>query len=117
MQWIRTRPVHAADFFHGTLELVEGCQRHHLQVRMPIVLDRACGASPISTRTRSFSTRLCAGSPTAPDLAVILAFSAALGPLRAAQSSADHTAVLQKVVLNPGPPIRMVMTMVSWPPR
>lgn len=23
MQWIRTRPVHAADFFHGTLELVE----------------------------------------------------------------------------------------------
>ena len=23
MQWIRTRPVHGADFFHGTLELVE----------------------------------------------------------------------------------------------
>lgn len=23
MQWLRTRPVHAADFFHGTLELVE----------------------------------------------------------------------------------------------
>ncbi|MCA3555144.1 SIS domain-containing protein [Aestuariivirga sp.] len=23
MQWIRTRPVHAADFFHGALELVE----------------------------------------------------------------------------------------------
>jgi fructoselysine-6-phosphate deglycase len=23
MQWIRTRPVHAANFFHGTLELVE----------------------------------------------------------------------------------------------
>jgi fructoselysine-6-phosphate deglycase len=23
MQWIRTRPVHAADFFHGPLELVE----------------------------------------------------------------------------------------------
>jgi len=23
MQWIRTRPVHAADFFHGTLELIE----------------------------------------------------------------------------------------------
>jgi len=23
MQWIRTRPIHAADFFHGTLELVE----------------------------------------------------------------------------------------------
>ena len=23
MQWIRTRPVHASDFFHGTLELVE----------------------------------------------------------------------------------------------
>lgn len=23
MQWIRTRPVHAGDFFHGTLELVE----------------------------------------------------------------------------------------------
>ena len=23
MQWVRTRPVHAADFFHGTLELVE----------------------------------------------------------------------------------------------
>ena len=28
MQWIRTRPVHASDFFHGTLELVEdGRQR------------------------------------------------------------------------------------------
>jgi len=24
MQWIRTRPVHASDFFHGALELVEG---------------------------------------------------------------------------------------------
>ncbi|WP_432993038.1 SIS domain-containing protein [Dactylosporangium sp. CA-233914] len=24
MQWIRTRPVHASDYFHGTLELVEG---------------------------------------------------------------------------------------------
>jgi len=23
MQWIRTRPVHAGDFFHGTLELLE----------------------------------------------------------------------------------------------
>ena len=23
MQWIKTRPVHAADFFHGTLELIE----------------------------------------------------------------------------------------------
>lgn len=23
MQWIRTRPEHASDFFHGTLELVE----------------------------------------------------------------------------------------------
>jgi len=23
MQWIRTRPVHAGDFFHGPLELVE----------------------------------------------------------------------------------------------
>lgn len=23
MQWIRTRPVHASDFFHGTLELVD----------------------------------------------------------------------------------------------
>ncbi|MGA8457757.1 MAG: SIS domain-containing protein, partial [Streptosporangiaceae bacterium] len=23
MQWIRTRPVHAADFFHGTLELID----------------------------------------------------------------------------------------------
>ena len=23
MQWIRTRPIHAADFFHGTLELIE----------------------------------------------------------------------------------------------
>jgi fructoselysine-6-phosphate deglycase len=22
-QWLRTRPVHASDFFHGTLELVE----------------------------------------------------------------------------------------------
>jgi fructoselysine-6-phosphate deglycase len=34
MQWIRTRPVHASDFFHGTLELVEkGRQRHPVQGR------------------------------------------------------------------------------------
>ena len=34
MQWIRTRPVHASDFFHGTLELVEqGRQPPALQGR------------------------------------------------------------------------------------
>lgn len=38
MQWIRTRPVHASDFFHGTLELVEkGVSVILFKVRTPAV--------------------------------------------------------------------------------
>ncbi len=75
MQWIRTRPVQASDFFHGTLELVEPgvslfifkgedafrpltdrvesfAKRYTDKVR---VLDAASAALPgISARTRSF---------------------------------------------------------------
>ena len=75
MQWIRTRPVQASDFFHGTLELVEPgvslfvfkgedafrpltdrvenfAKRYTDKVR---VLDAASADLPgISARTRSF---------------------------------------------------------------
>lgn len=37
MQWIRTRPIHAADFFHGTLELLEK--------DVSLILLKGCGNS------------------------------------------------------------------------
>jgi len=41
MQWIRTRPVHASDFFHGTLELVEeGGERDPPEGRGPVASAR-----------------------------------------------------------------------------
>lgn len=73
MQWIRTRPVHAADFFHGPLELIEpgvSCvllkgedpsrplvERVEQFVRTygdpPVVLDSAALVSGVSERLRS----------------------------------------------------------------
>lgn len=50
MQWIRTRPVHAADFFHGTLELVED------SVSM-IVLKGEDPARPLAERVEAFAPR------------------------------------------------------------
>lgn len=47
MQWIRTRPIHAADFFHGTLELVE-------EGVSVIVLQGEDGARPLTERVISF---------------------------------------------------------------
>ncbi len=50
MQWIRTRPVHAADFFHGTLELVEK--------GVSVMLFKGEDASrPIAERAESFLSR------------------------------------------------------------
>lgn len=48
MQWIRTRPIHAADFFHGTLELVE----HGVSV---IALAGDDASRPLIERVRSFA--------------------------------------------------------------
>lgn len=50
MQWIRTRPVHASDFFHGTLELVEP----GVSV---VVLHGEDASRPLSERVTSFATR------------------------------------------------------------
>ena len=50
MQWIRTRPVHAADFFHGTLELVEP--------GVSVFVFKGEDASrPLSDRVESFAPR------------------------------------------------------------
>lgn len=48
MQWIRTRPIHAADFFHGTLELVEP------DVSV-IVLKGEDAARPLASRVEAFA--------------------------------------------------------------
>ncbi len=50
MQWIRTRPVHASDFFHGTLELVE-------QGVSVVVLKGEDGGRPLCERVEAFATR------------------------------------------------------------
>ncbi|WP_395021677.1 SIS domain-containing protein [Dongia sp.] len=50
MQWIRTRPVHAADFFHGTLELVEP----GLSV---FVFKGEDAARPLAERVEAFAKR------------------------------------------------------------
>lgn len=47
MQWIRTRPVHAANFFHGTLELVE--EGVHV-----LLLKGEDGARPLVERVEKF---------------------------------------------------------------
>lgn len=50
MQWIRTRPVHAADFFHGTLELVED--------DVSVILLKGEDASrPLAERVAAFAPR------------------------------------------------------------
>ena len=50
MQWIRTRPVHAADFFHGTLELVE-------EGVSVILLKGEDAARPLADRVEAFVPR------------------------------------------------------------
>lgn len=50
MQWIRTRPVHAADFFHGTLELVE----HGVSV---FVFKGEDACRPLTARVTDFAAR------------------------------------------------------------
>jgi fructoselysine-6-phosphate deglycase len=50
MQWIRTRPVHAADFFHGTLELVA----EDVSV---VLLKGEDAARPLTERVEAFAPR------------------------------------------------------------
>ena len=80
MQWIRTRPVHASDFFHGTLELVEDgvsvivlkgedatralCERVEAFVprytsRMTVIDSADLPLPGVSQRTREPSRRCC----------------------------------------------------------
>ncbi len=51
MQWIRTRPVHAADFFHGTLELVE-------QGVSVIILKGEDAYRPLADRVENFARQV-----------------------------------------------------------
>jgi len=51
MQWIRTRPVHASDFFHGTLELVE-------EGVSVIILKGEDAARPLVERVEAFVPRV-----------------------------------------------------------
>ncbi|MBN8996095.1 MAG: SIS domain-containing protein [Rhizobiales bacterium] len=48
MQWIRTRPVHASDFFHGTLELVD-------EKASVILLKGEDAARPLADRVERFA--------------------------------------------------------------
>lgn len=50
-QWIRTRPVHAADFFHGTLELVE-------QGVSVIILKGEDAYRPLADRVEAFARQV-----------------------------------------------------------
>jgi fructoselysine-6-phosphate deglycase len=50
MQWIRTRPVHASDFFHGTLELVE-------EGVSVVVLKDDGETRPLAERVEAFARR------------------------------------------------------------
>src|SRR3712207_8657023 len=50
MQWIRTRPVHASDFFHGTRELVE-------EGVSVVVLKGEDGGRPLCERVEAFASR------------------------------------------------------------
>jgi fructoselysine-6-phosphate deglycase len=54
MQWIRTRPIHAADFFHGTLELVED----GVSV---LVLKGEDAARPLTERVEAFVPKVTDG--------------------------------------------------------
>jgi fructoselysine-6-phosphate deglycase len=50
MQWIKTRPVHAADFFHGTLELVDSGTS-------VVLLTNEDPTRPLLDRVESFARR------------------------------------------------------------
>jgi fructoselysine-6-phosphate deglycase len=58
MQWIRTRPVHASDFFHGTLELVE-------EGVSVVLLKGEDGTRPLLQRVEKFA-------PTVTDSVLVL---------------------------------------------
>jgi fructoselysine-6-phosphate deglycase len=55
MQWIRTRPIHSADFFHGTLELVEP----GVSV---MIFKGEDDARPLTERVEAFVPRVTDGS-------------------------------------------------------
>lgn len=51
MQWIRTRPVHASDFFHGALEIVESDTTL-------VICKGEDEARPLADRVEAFATRI-----------------------------------------------------------
>lgn len=88
MQWIRTRPVQASDFFHGTLELVEP--------GVSVVLLKGEGAS------RAQAERVAAFSAEHTDDLIVLDSAAVPLPgvsddLRALLAPVVHAALLERV--------------------
>jgi fructoselysine-6-phosphate deglycase len=76
MQWIRTRPVHASDFFHGTLELVEEGVSIILfkgeDATRPLV-DRAEGFAKQYTKALAvFDTKSCALPGVSEDVRALI---------------------------------------------
>ncbi|GAB2617853.1 sugar isomerase [Paractinoplanes abujensis] len=87
MQWVRTRPVHASDFFHGTLELVEK--------GVSVVLLK--GEGP----TRELADRVERFAPTVTDTFTVIDTAGfampGLGPdVRALVSHVVHATVLER---------------------
>lgn len=87
MQWIRTRPVHASDFFHGTLELVEK--------GVSVVLLKGEGS------TRALADRVERFVPTVTDTFTVIdtadfAFDGVSADVRALVSHVVHATVLER---------------------
>lgn len=87
MQWIRTRPVHASDYFHGTLELVEK--------GVSVVLLK--GEGP----TRELAKRVERFTPTVTDTFTVIdtadfALDGVSGDVRALVSHIVHATVLER---------------------
>lgn len=88
MQWIRTRPVHAADFFHGTLELVE-------EGVSVIVFKGEDAARPLAERVEKF-VPTAEGTLTVLDTAAFETTGLS-GELRALLSPAFLATMLERI--------------------
>lgn len=88
MQWIRTRPVHASDFFHGTLELVE-------KDTSVVIFKGEDAWRPLTDRVEAFARRY-SDAVTVLDAADFVL--PGIGPdLRPLISQAVHAAILERL--------------------
>lgn len=85
MQWIRTRPVHASDFFHGALELLED--------DTPVVIMKGQDAArPIADRAENFAHRISSE-------VITLDSGAALVPSLSTEMQADVSPIVLATML------------------